>query len=39
MSEHFPPARRLVELVTPFAMRLGATGVIPYPNPIGVPRP
>lgn len=30
---------RLVELLTPLATRLGATGLIPYPNPIGVPRP
>lgn len=30
---------RLIELLTPLATRLSTTGVIPYPNPIGVPRP
>lgn len=30
---------RLRELLTPIAERLRASGVIPYPNPIGVPPP
>jgi hypothetical protein len=30
---------RLIDLLTPIATRLSGAGVIPYPNPIGVPRP
>jgi hypothetical protein len=30
---------RLVEGLDPLAAEIAASGVIPYPNPIGVPRP
>ncbi|MEM9037483.1 MAG: hypothetical protein AAGD18_23025 [Actinomycetota bacterium] len=32
-------AARLVELLDPWADAIGAAGDLPYPNPIGVPRP
>jgi hypothetical protein len=34
-----PGHARLIELLTPLAGRLGQSGLIPYPNPMGVPRP
>jgi hypothetical protein len=34
-----PGSARLIELLAPLATRLSGSGVIPYPNPIGLPRP